>query len=45
LEEYLRPAEIAEKDELLTPALQKYKRILRPDTPDTPNTLDGIDFI
>jgi len=45
LEEYLRPVEIAEKDELLTPALQKYKRILRPDTPDTPNTLDGIDFI
>jgi hypothetical protein len=45
LEEYLRPAEIFEKDELLTPSLQRYKRILRPDTPNTPNTLDGVDFI
>jgi len=43
LEEYLRPAEIVEKDKLLTPALKKYKRILRPDAPD--ESPDEVDFI
>jgi hypothetical protein len=41
LEEYLRPTEIVEKDKLLTPALKKYKRILRPDAPPD----DEVDFI